>query len=106
MRTHMLCPWRRADDDCVKNTALATCLGKPASGLTLAHRGADCQRIGFLGAGMIFIKKQSVSGLTTAAGIWATAGIGMAIGARMFFWRRGDAAYSVCAVSYIGISDG
>ena len=41
--------------------------------------------IGFLGAGMIFIKKQSINGLTTAAGIWATAGIGMAIGAGLYF---------------------
>lgn len=40
--------------------------------------------IGFLGAGMIFIKRQSINGLTTAAGIWATAGIGMAIGAGMY----------------------
>lgn len=39
--------------------------------------------IGFLGAGMIFVRNQSISGLTTAAGIWATAGIGMAIGAGM-----------------------
>lgn len=36
--------------------------------------------IGFLGAGMIFVKDDSVSGLTTAAGIWTTAGVGMAIG--------------------------
>ncbi|NMC57737.1 MAG: MgtC/SapB family protein [Eubacteriaceae bacterium] len=41
--------------------------------------------VGFLGAGMIFVRKQAVSGLTTAAGIWATAGIGMAIGADMYF---------------------
>lgn len=40
--------------------------------------------IGFLGTGMIFIRKQSVSGLTTAAGVWATAGVGMAIGAGMY----------------------
>lgn len=37
--------------------------------------------VGFLGAGTIFIKKNSISGLTTSAGIWATAGVGMAIGA-------------------------
>lgn len=37
--------------------------------------------IGFLGAGLIFVRNQSVSGLTTAAGIWATAGLGMAFGA-------------------------
>lgn len=40
--------------------------------------------IGFLGAGMIFVRRQSVSGLTTAAGIWATAGVGMSIGAGMY----------------------
>ncbi len=41
--------------------------------------------IGFLGSGMIFVHKKAISGLTTAAGIWATAGIGMAVGAGMYF---------------------
>lgn len=40
--------------------------------------------IGFLGAGMIFVHKNTITGLTTAAGIWATSGIGMAIGAGMY----------------------
>ena len=40
--------------------------------------------IGFLGAGMILVNKRSITGLTTAAGIWATAGIGMAMGAGMY----------------------
>ncbi len=40
--------------------------------------------VGFLGAGMIFIQKNAVKGLTTAAGVWATSGIGMAIGAGMY----------------------
>ncbi len=56
-------------------------------------RGADGARIaaqivsgvGFLGAGMIYFNKNSVRGLTTAAGIWATAGCGMALGAGMYF---------------------
>ena len=39
--------------------------------------------IGFLGAGMI-VYKQQVRGLTTAAGIWATAGIGMACGGELY----------------------
>ncbi|MGP1508031.1 MAG: MgtC/SapB family protein [Sphaerochaeta sp.] len=38
------------------------------------------QAIGFLGAGVIFVRKESVIGLTTAAGLWATVGIGLAIG--------------------------
>ncbi len=55
-------------------------------------RGADAARIAaqvvsgisFLGAGVIFKHGASVKGLTTAAGIWATAGIGLAIGAGMY----------------------
>ena len=34
--------------------------------------------IGFLGAGIIVYRKNVVHGLTTASGVWATAGIGMA----------------------------
>lgn len=37
--------------------------------------------IGFLGAGVIFFRRDIVSGVTTAAGLWATVGIGIAIGA-------------------------
>ena len=36
--------------------------------------------IGFLGAGTIFRSKSEVHGLTTAASIWAVAGVGIAIG--------------------------
>lgn len=41
--------------------------------------------IGFIGAGTIIFQKQIVRGLTTAAGLWATAGIGLAVGAGMFW---------------------
>lgn len=41
--------------------------------------------IGFLGAGTIIFHKQFIRGLTTAAGMWATAGIGMAVGGGMYF---------------------
>lgn len=40
--------------------------------------------VSFLGAGIIFVRKQSISGLTTAAGIWATSGVGMAIGSGLY----------------------
>ena len=40
--------------------------------------------IGFLGAGLIFVKGGSVVGLTTAAGLWAAAAIGMAVGLQMY----------------------
>lgn len=36
--------------------------------------------IGFLGAGTIIVNKDSVTGLTTAASVWAIAGVGIATG--------------------------
>lgn len=59
---------------------------------TVGSKGADGARlaaqvvsgIGFLGAGMIFVHKNTVTGLTTAAGIWATSGVGLAVGAGMY----------------------
>lgn len=55
-------------------------------------RGADPARIAaqvvsgisFLCAGVIFKQGSVVKGLTTAAGLWATAGIGLALGAGMY----------------------
>ena len=63
---------------------LTSALGIPFNGT----RGADPARvaaqvvsgISFLGAGVIFKNNGAVRGLTTAAGIWVTAGIGLAIG--------------------------
>lgn len=40
--------------------------------------------ISFLGAGVIFVRDVSIRGLTTAAGLWSMAGIGLAIGAGMY----------------------
>lgn len=41
--------------------------------------------VGFLGAGLILASKHEIMGVTTAAGIWATVGVGMALGAGMYF---------------------
>lgn len=40
--------------------------------------------VGFLGAGVIFVRGGSIKGLTTAAGVWSTSGVGLAIGAGMY----------------------
>lgn len=45
--------------------------------------------VGFLGAGMIVYRQHEVHGLTTAAGVWATAGIGMACGAEQYILAAG-----------------
>lgn len=41
--------------------------------------------IGFLGAGIIVFQKNVIRGLTTAAGLWVTAAIGMACGVGQFY---------------------
>ena len=41
--------------------------------------------IGFIGAGLIIFHESKIQGLTTAAGIWTTAGIGMAVGLKFYF---------------------
>ncbi len=40
--------------------------------------------IGFIGAGTIIFQRHAVHGLTTAAGLWVTAAIGMAAGAGLY----------------------
>ncbi|MBQ7420814.1 MAG: MgtC/SapB family protein [Prevotella sp.] len=40
--------------------------------------------IGFIGAGTIIFQKNAVRGLTTAAGVWVVAAIGLACGAGMY----------------------
>jgi putative Mg2+ transporter-C (MgtC) family protein len=57
--------------------------------------------IGFLGAGIIFVRRDSVSGLTTAAVIWLTAMIGMAVGAGLVaVAAAATATHFVVAVGY------
>ena len=66
-------------------------------------RGADPARIAaqvvsgisFLGAGVIFKNGNSIRGLTTAAGMWGTAAIGMAIGAGLYWVGLIEAAILV-----------
>lgn len=41
--------------------------------------------IGFLGAGVIFKKEEKIEGLTTAAGLWLAAAIGVAVGLKKYF---------------------
>ena len=51
--------------------------------------------IGFLGAGTIFARNRGVTGLTTAAGLWATVGIGMTTGAGMYLISTFGTAFIV-----------
>jgi putative Mg2+ transporter-C (MgtC) family protein len=45
--------------------------------------------IGFIGAGLIFVRGDRVSGLTTAATVWLVTGVGMACGAGLLLLAIG-----------------
>ena len=60
--------------------------------------------IGFLGAGVIFVRKDVIHGLTTAAGIWTTSAIGMCIGAGLYI-LAGLAAILMIIIQIIFKSD-
>ncbi|MBQ1230617.1 MAG: MgtC/SapB family protein [Clostridia bacterium] len=82
LRTHMLVALGAA-----LSALIGVCLSAQMAQMGVA---SDVQRtgaqvmsgIGFLGAGTILVKKGNshISGLTTAAGLWATAAIGLAVG--------------------------
>lgn len=62
--------------------------------------------IGFLGAGTILQKKEGVSGLTTAATLWLSAAIGLAVG--IGFYEGAVIATVICLVTLVslkGVSD-
>ncbi|HEX3803053.1 MAG TPA: MgtC/SapB family protein [Solirubrobacteraceae bacterium] len=57
--------------------------------------------IGFIGGGLIFVQRNNVRGLTTAAGVWATAAVGMAAGGNLpVLAVAGTAAYMLISVGY------
>lgn len=86
MRTHVIVALGAALMTLVSKYGFTDVLQLRGYGLDPSRVAAQIvSGIGFLGAGMIFVRKQSVKGLTTAAGIWTTAGVGMAIGAGLYW---------------------
>lgn len=84
-RTHFLVSLGSALFMIVSQYGFAGVLGEPGVALDPSRVAAQIvSGIGFLGAGTIIFQKQFVRGLTTAAGLWATAGIGMAVGGGMY----------------------
>ncbi|HWZ14500.1 MAG TPA: MgtC/SapB family protein [Mucilaginibacter sp.] len=78
-------------------TIILICLGSAIFTMIAQHAGAVANLnivtgIGFIGAGVIFKDNIAVSGLTTAAVIWISAAIGMAIGSGNY----GLSLFSTC----------
>jgi putative Mg2+ transporter-C (MgtC) family protein len=59
--------------------------------------------IGFLGAGVILQMHRRVIGLTTAAGIWASAAVGMAIGGGLYIVGVGTAVAIFVVLQATGV---
>ena len=61
--------------------------------------------IGFIGAGLIFVRRDAVRGLTTAASIWVTSAIGTVAGAGLPWLAVATAAgYFLVAVAFVAIT--
>lgn len=84
-RTHFLVALGSALMMIVSQYGFADILTHTGVGLDPSRIAAQVvSGIGFIGAGTIIIHRQLVRGLTTAASLWATAGIGLAAGAHMY----------------------
>lgn len=59
--------------------------------------------IGFLGAGTILQKKDGVSGLTTAATLWLSAGIGLAVG--IGYYKGAVLATIACLITLVSLKE-
>jgi putative Mg2+ transporter-C (MgtC) family protein len=58
--------------------------------------------VGFLGAGTIIQQRGNVIGLTTAAGIWAAAAVGMGFGFGLYILSAGGAIIMLVVLRLIG----
>ena len=98
-------------------THILVCLGSTITALTGLYvnsvvQNGDVMRlaaqvisgVGFLGAGMIVLKNGNiVKGLTTAAGVWATATIGIALGYGFYLGAGVGAALFLISTTFFGV---
>jgi len=82
-RTHVLVGMGAATFTLVSGMGFTTLLGEDVTLDPSRIAAQIVSGIGFLGAGVIFTRRNIVVGLTTAATIWVTAAVGMAAGAGM-----------------------
>ncbi|WP_019158706.1 MgtC/SapB family protein [Brevibacterium senegalense] len=101
-RTHVLVGTGSAAFTLVSSFGFAHILG---DGVTLDPSRIAAQivtGIGFLGAGVIFTRRDVVRGLTTAATVWVSAAVGMAAGAGMASLAIGLTAFHLIALVVVG----
>lgn len=95
IRTHILVAVGAALMMIVSKYGFDDIIANKGIGLDPSRIGAQIVTgVGFLGAGVIFVRNHIVNGLTTAAGLWVTSGIGMAVGSGL---------YQIGIISAIGV---
>jgi len=100
LRTHSLVGLGAAVAMMVSKYGFADLTSSPAVSLDPSRVAAQIvSGIGFIGAGIIFVKHDSVRGLTTAGSVWLTAMVGMACGAGMYVLAAGATAAHFVVIS-------
>ena len=85
IRTHLLVSMSAALMMVISKYGFNDVLSNTGIGIDASRVAASVvSAIGFLGAGVIFVRKENTIGVTTAAGLWSTVGLGLAIGAGMY----------------------
>ena len=85
IRTHILVSMSAALMMVISKYGFNDVLSNTGIGIDASRVAASVvSAIGFLGAGVIFVRKENTIGVTTAAGLWSTVGLGLAIGAGMY----------------------
>ncbi|TET84647.1 MAG: MgtC/SapB family protein [Candidatus Nealsonbacteria bacterium] len=59
--------------------------------------------IGFIGAGVIFRQPAGIFGLTTAAGLWLSSAIGIAVGAGLYFLAAFTTLLAILILAGLGL---
>ena len=62
--------------------------------------------MGFIGAGVILRQTTGIIGLTTAAGLWATAAIGIAVGVKFYFLAILGTLFVILILAGLGSLEG
>ncbi|GAB1433332.1 MgtC/SapB family protein [Spirochaetota bacterium] len=105
LRTHFLVTFGSALFMIISQWGFQTSVG------TTGLRGADTARIaaqivsgiGFIGAGTIMMQRKVIRGLTTAAGLWVCAGIGMAVGGGLYLIGAVSTLLTLVGLEVFGI---
>ncbi|MGJ0204392.1 MgtC/SapB family protein [Leucobacter sp. gxy201] len=101
-RTHVLVGTGSATFTLVSAYGFEPLLGHATGGDPSRIAAQVVSGIGFLGAGVIFTRRDVVRGLTTAATVWVAAAVGMACGAGMVMLAVGLTAAHMFALIIVG----